>query len=137
MQRARLIKAAVVTLGLAAAMHFDWHAARPTEHHLSLGLQWHWLLAVPVFGTVAWYALRAWLERPLSVGAVILGIASILAAVVEPAWEYWVDGASLEWTFGRLRLGTFAAFLATGMVTYVAVVVLALRRRAQSRRVAG
>src|SRR5687767_8217142 len=123
-----LINAALVTLALATAMHLDWHAARPVEHHLSLGWRWHWLLAVPSFALTAWYVQRAWPGRLLGASFTILGTASLLAAGVEPAWEYWVDGASLEWTFGRLRLAAFAAFLATGLVAYAAVMALARRR---------
>jgi hypothetical protein len=124
----RLFNAGLVTLALATAMHLDWHAARPTIHHLSLGWRWHWLLAVPVFALTAWYVQRAWATRRVRASLMIIGIAGVVAAVVEPAWEYWVDGASREWTFGRLRLITFAAFLVTGVVTSAAVLSLARRR---------
>src|SRR5512134_2043498 len=103
MQRARLIATGFVTAGLATALHLDWHAARPAVHHLSLGWPLHWLLAVPVFALIAWFVLRAWSERPFSASLAIVGIASILAGLVEPAWEYW-QGATIEWTFGRARL---------------------------------
>jgi hypothetical protein len=130
MKRTRLIHAGLVTLGLATAMHLDWHTARPAVHHFSLGWGWHWLLAVPVFALTAWYVDRAWTDRRSSASLAILGIASFLAAVVEPAWELW-SGASLEWAFGRGRLGAFGAFLATGAITHAAWLWLASERRAR------
>lgn len=128
MTRARLVKSALVTLGLAAVMHLDWHAARPAVHPMSLGWPWHWLLAVPVFVLTAWYVLRTWPRSPWGASVAILGVASLLAAVVEPAWEYWV-GSSFEWAFGRERLVAFGAFLMTGVVTQAVMVGLARRRR--------
>jgi hypothetical protein len=131
MKRSRLLSAGLVTIGLAMAMHLDWHAARPAAHHLSLGWEWHWLLAMPVFALTAWYVLRAWPERALAASVTIFGVASILATVVEPAWEHWT-GATFEWAFGRTRLATFGAFLATGAITHAALAWLALKRRARS-----
>ena len=55
MSRARYFHATLVVLGLAGAVHLDWHVARPAVHHLSLGWRWHWLLAIPVFA-VLWAA---------------------------------------------------------------------------------
>jgi hypothetical protein len=122
------IDAVLATLGLATAMHLDWHAARPAEHHLSLGWTWHWLLAVPVCALTAWYVARAWPRRRVAASVAIFGTASILAAVVEPLWEYLVDGATLEWTFGRMRLVALAAFLITGLITHAALVNLGAAR---------
>lgn len=127
MTRPRLIRAALVTLALSTAMHLDWHAARPAVHHLSLGWAWHWLLAVPVFALTAWYVLKDWAQDHLRAALAIIGIASVLAAVVEPTWELYVDGAPVEWTFGQQRLVAFAAFLLTGVVTHVVAVFAATR----------
>jgi hypothetical protein len=123
---------ALVTLALATAMHIDWHAARPSEHHLSLGWSWHWLLAVPVFALTAWYIQRTRPMNRLSASVGIILVASVLAAVVEPAWEYWIDGASWDWAFGRLRLTAFALFLVVGVVTQIATLALVSGRRASS-----
>lgn len=128
MTRTRMITAALVTLGLATAMHLDWHVARPTVHHLSLGWDWHWVIAVPVFALTAWYVVRAWPDAVLGASVAILGTASLLAAVVEPAWEYGT-GASFEWAFGRARVAGFGAFLVTGIITHATVVWLARNRR--------
>jgi hypothetical protein len=108
-------------------MHLDWHVARPAVHHLSLGWRWHWLLAVPACALTAWYVLRAWPSRPWGASMAVFGVALLLAGVVEPAWEYWIDGASPEWAFGRARVGALGAFLAVGAITHAAIVVLTRR----------
>lgn len=118
-----------VILALATAMHLDWHAARPAMHHLSLGLRWHWLLAVPVFALVALYVQRAWPERRLAASVAIVGIAGFLAAGVEPGWEYWIESAPLDWAFGPLRLSAFATFTVAGIAA-LAVILGMVRRRA-------
>lgn len=129
--RNRYASATLVGIALATAIHLDWHVARPTVHHLSLGLPAHWLLAIPVFGLVAWYVVRAWPSRLLPASITILGSAILLGGVLEPAWEYFLGGAEFEWAFGRTRNVILAAFVATGLVAYVAFVVL-LQRRSSS-----
>ena len=91
------IAASLVTLGLATAMHLDWHVARPAVHHLSLGWRWHWLLAVPVFAVLAWYVRRAWPDRPFGPSAVILIVAIFL------------DGNSIQPSAKMLRVRVGAA----------------------------
>jgi uncharacterized membrane protein HdeD (DUF308 family) len=117
----RFLKDALVTIALTTAIHLDWHAARPAHHDLSLGLPWHWLLAIPTFALVAWYVARAWPGRMVVASVAIIGIASILGGGVEPVWELWVEGAPSEWAFGALRNAAFATFLAAGVVTQAAV----------------
>lgn len=129
----RNTSAALVTLALATAIHLDWHVARPTVHHLSLGLPAHWLLAIPVFGLGAWYVVRAWPLKLLPASIAILSSAIIIGGVVEPAWEYFLGGATFEWAFGQTRNVILAAFVATGLLSYAAVVTL-LRRRSSSEQ---
>ena len=129
----RPLSAGAVILGLAAAMHLDWHVARPIVHHLSLGWRAHWLLAVPTFGLTAWYVHRIWPAHRLAMSVAIVGAAGILAAVVEPAWEYWVEDAPLEWAFGRVRLEAFVSFVAAGIVTHAIVLGFLSRRSSRSR----
>ncbi len=123
----RSLTHALVVLGLAIAMHLDWHVARP-GHHLSLGWPAHWLLSIPVFALLAWYIHRAWPVHPLSPSVTMIGLAGFLAAVVEPAWEVWT-GAPIAWAFGAERLKAFALFVVAGAVTHVVILVL-LRARA-------
>ena len=121
--------AAVVSLLLAAAIHTDWHFARPEHHRLSLGLAWHWLLAVPVFALVAWYVARAWPGRLLRASLWIVGGAVLLAGVLEPAFEYFVGGAPFDWAFGHARTFALLAFVVTGVVAYVAVLTAATKKQ--------
>ena len=127
----RISSAVLVSLALATAVHLDFHAARPTTHHLSLGLPWHWLLAIPVFALVARYVARVWPARVTRASIWILGAAIVAGGVLEPAWEYFVDDAGWDWAFGPTRNMALATFVTTGVVTYVAVLAL-LRRRSPS-----
>ena len=124
----RNTSAALVTFALASAIHLDWHVARPTVHHLSLGLAAHWLLAIPVFALVAWYALRAWPWNMVRASIAIIGSAIMIGGVLEPSWEYFLGGATLEWAFGRARNTMLATFVGTGLLAYIAVVGFARRR---------
>lgn len=123
--------AALVSLALATAIHLDWHAARPTAHHLSLGLSNHWLLAIPVFAIVAWYVARSWPAQILPASLAIVGSAIVVAGVLEPAWEYVLEDATFEWAFGRVRTTALAMFVGTGLLAYVAV--LGFLRRPASK----
>ena len=124
----RNISATLVTVALATAIHLDWHVARPTVHHLSLGLPAHWLLAIPVFGLVAWYVVRAWPSKLLPASIAILSSAIIIGGVLEPAWEYFLGGASFEWAFGKTRNVILATFVGTGLLAYAGFVAF-LRNR--------
>jgi hypothetical protein len=128
----RLFKAIMVMLGLALAAHMDWHVVRPTAHHLSLGLSWHWLFAVPVFALVAWYVSSAWPAQTLGASLAMIGGGLLLGVVVEPAWEYWIEEAPFDWAFGPLRNRAAVAFAVTGIITYV-LVLLMLRSRRETR----
>jgi len=124
----RNTSATLVAVALATAIHLDWHVARPTVHHLSLGLPAHWLLAIPVFALAAWYVVRTFPSNILTASVAILAGAIILGGVIEPAWEYFLGDASYEWAFGRARTTMLASFVGTGLVAYVACVAF-LRRR--------
>jgi hypothetical protein len=63
---------------------------------------------------------RTWPTNRLRASLTILLAASVLAALVEPAWELWVGGAPWEWAFGRPRLTAFAQFVAVGAATQLA-----------------
>ena len=118
----------LLTLALATAMHLDWHLARPAEHHLSAGWGGHWLAAIPVFALVAWAVYRLRPVHLLESSVAVLGIAGLLAAVVEPGWEYLVGDAPFDWAFGPVRLIAFAAFSAVGIVAYLITFAILSRR---------
>ena len=124
----RKVSSVLVSVALATAIHLDWHAARPTTHHLSLGLPWHWLLAIPAFGLVAWYVARAWPSAVLRASVGIVGFGILLGGVLEPAWEYCFGDATFEWAFGRQRTTMLVTFVGMGFVAYLAVLALMKRR---------
>jgi hypothetical protein len=131
MAKQRTVSAVFVALVLAAAIHTDWHFARPSHHALSLGLPWHWLLAIPVFCLAAWYVARVWPDRILGASLLIVGGAILGGGVLEPAYEYFVEHAPRDWAFGRERNTALAAFCGTGLLAYV-VTLAALRRTGSS-----
>jgi hypothetical protein len=57
MARFRLVEL-LSALGIAAAIHVDWHLARHLHVPLSFGWAWHWVLAIPVFALAS---LITWL----------------------------------------------------------------------------
>lgn len=127
----RPLGASIAAILLGTAIHLDWHFARPTHHRLSLGLSWHWALAVPVFAIAAYYVARQNPRNPVKVSALLLGAATLLGAVLEPAWEYWIGHAPYEWAFGSERTGGAVVFVATGVATY-ALTYMVLQRRASA-----
>jgi hypothetical protein len=60
--------------------------------------------------------------------AAVIGSAAILAQLIEPLYERFIDGASYEWAFGVARQTAFATFTGVGLATHVLTVVM-LRRR--------
>jgi hypothetical protein len=121
--------AVLVSLGLATAIHLDWHFSRPVHHQMSLGLTWSWLLAIPVFALVAWYVVRVWPTRLLVASILIVGSGVLAGGVLEPAWEYFLGGASREWAFGRERTVAFLTYTCCGLITYGAVLAWFARIR--------
>ena len=118
----------LVILALATAIHLDWHISRPVTHHLSLGWSWHWAIAIPVFALVAWYVSRRHAASSVRTSSLVIGAAILLGAVIEPAWEYWLGGASFDWAFGPHRTHAALVYVIVGIATYAGVLFL-LRRR--------
>lgn len=129
----RPLGASLAALLLGSAIHLDWHLARPTHHRLSLGLSWHWVLAVPVFAVAAYWVLQQKPRSPVKASVLLLGAATLLGGVLEPAWEYWLEDAPYEWAFGPERTWGAIAYVATGMAAYAAT-YLVLRRRVSVTR---
>jgi hypothetical protein len=85
----RRLLSVVLVLGLAGAVHLDWHLARSPRHHRRLSLGWdqHWVFAALAFGVVGWLVARTWPERPWRAGAWTAALAILLAQGVEPMSE--------------------------------------------------
>lgn len=128
--KVRLFHTILVILGLAIAIHLDWHLAR---HHgrLSAGWAYHWVTAIPLFGLAAWHTIRCWPGHVVMAGLSIILTAVLLGQVVEPLGESIVYRLPLDYGFGAERLRAVAAFLAAGFVAFV-FAALWFRRRAAS-----
>ena len=129
--RLRPLGASIAVLLLASAIHTDWHFARPAHHRLSLDLSWHWLLAIPVFVLAAYYVAKKNPPRLLAVCALLIGLATLIGAVLEPAFEFCFGGSTWDWAFGPDRTWAAVAFVSTGIVAY-AITLLFLVRRNQA-----
>lgn len=132
MPRANKTVAVLVTVALATAIHLDWHFARPVHHRLSLGLPWHWAIALPAFALVAWYVARSWAHRVVPASLAILGGAVLVGGIIEPAWEYFIGDAPFDWAFGPERNTALATYVAAGLLGYVLTLIV-LRRRQPAR----
>jgi hypothetical protein len=76
-----------LVLLLAALVHTDWHFARPVHHRLSLGWSTHWLFAIAFFAVAGWYIARRWPIARWKAAAWNVGLALVIAQVVEPMLE--------------------------------------------------
>lgn len=83
----RPLGTSMAILLLASAIHTDWHFARPAHHRLSLDLSWHWLLAIPVFALAAVYVAKKNPPRLLAISVLLIGLATLIGGVLEPAYE--------------------------------------------------
>jgi hypothetical protein len=124
----RPLGATIAVFLLASAIHTDWHFARPAHHRLSLDLSWHWLLAIPVFALAAYYVAKKNPPRPLAVSVLLIGLATLIGAVLEPAYEYCCGGATWNWAFGPERTRAAIAFVTTGIVAYAITLLLLVKR---------
>ena len=129
----RPLGTSLAILLLGAAIHTDWHFARPAHHRLSLDLSWHWLLAVPVFALAAYYVASRKPPHPLAASAIVLGGGIVLGGILEPAYEYLLGGATWDWAWGPERTYAAIAFVTTGLLAYVLTYVIMQRRRTFDR----
>jgi len=109
-----------LVIAIAVMLHLDWHVARPHGMHFSGAWQHHWILGLLTLSAAAWFVVRKWPHAPWSAAAVNLGIAILLAQIVEPI----VYGLIFEhgsppmnppffWqAFGEFLLGGIFAFVA-------------------------
>jgi hypothetical protein len=123
-----------LVLGLAFAIHVDWHLARPTHGHharLSFDCPQHWVFAIPVFALAAWIVWRRWPDRLLAASVANLGLAIVAAQVLEPLAEQVGYFHRVALGIEPLRWMAFFAFVATGLLAYACTLNL-LRIRGSS-----
>lgn len=126
----------LLVLGLAVAVHADWHLARPAHvhHRLSFGWPYHWLTAVPIFAAAAWIVGRRWPHRLAAASALNLGLALLAAQVLEPLAEQVVYFHRVALGIEPRRWAVFLLFVGTGLLAYACTLVLL---RARSAPVSG
>ena len=113
MARFRLVEL-LSALGIAAAIHVDWHLARHVHGPLSFGLAWHWVLAIPVFGLTTWVITRKSRESVLLRCALVFLAGVLLGQIAEPVWE---GGGAIR---NGERWRAFGWFMTAGLVTWLA-----------------
>jgi hypothetical protein len=118
----------ILSVGLAAALHLDWHLARPEHHRLSLGWSFHWLATAVVFGAAGCLIARAWPGARWRLGAVVFGVAVVLAQLVEPALEVLFYQGQLGYVVESPRWAAFGRAMAAATPAYWAALWLCARR---------
>ena len=120
----RRLHFAGLVLTLAAAIHVDWHLARPAHHRLSLSWPHHWLFAVAVFALVGWVIARRWPRAPGRAAAGIVVGAVLLAQGIEPVLEQAVYGHELGYPNDPERWSAFLVCVGAGLPALLATLVL-------------
>jgi hypothetical protein len=117
-------------LALGAAIHADWHLARP--HHFRLSLEWgqHWLLAVPMFALIAMWVTMLPPAGRWKASALIIGGGVLVGQFLEPLYEKLFDGGSWAEVLPPERWAAFGGFMAAGLLSYAAVMAFRSRSRA-------
>ena len=112
MARFRLVEL-LSALGLATAIHVDWHLARHIHARLSFGLAWHWVLAIPVFALITWHITRKSDDHALLRGGIAILAGVLLGQIAEPLAE---GGGAIR---DAERWRAFGGFLTAGLVTWL------------------
>ncbi len=129
MARIRSLISVTFVFLLAAAIHVDWHVARPQHTRLSLGWPYHWLIGAVLFAAAAWFVAKKWPVDAWVASALNLTLAVIAGQVLEPLGEVIYDGLPLGRLLNGLRWIAFAEFMAAGLMTYVVVMPLFFAHR--------
>jgi hypothetical protein len=123
----------LAALWVGVMIHLDWHLGRPYHDHRSFDFAYHWLLAIPTFAPIAWFAHRRWPGSPLKAALVMTFLGVLLGQGVEPLSEVILDGAGAEPFTNPIRLRIFAEFMIGGVVVLLlGTALLARSRRARS-----
>jgi hypothetical protein len=121
-----------LVLLLAAAIHVDWHLARPAHHRLSLAWQEHWLFAAIMFAIAGWLIARRWPDAPGRIAASVVGLAVLVAQVIEPVLEVLLYDHRFGYPTDPGRWTAFVVCLGAGLPALVAALLLC-RPRARKR----
>ena len=115
-------------LWIGALIHVDWHLGRPGHDHLSIGLPYHWLLAILTFAPLPWLLVRRWPKsvNAASLIAIVLGV--LLGQGIEPLGEVILSQVGAEPFTNPVRWRVFGEFMAAGILTYLASNALVSKR---------
>lgn len=109
----------LAALWIGGLIHVDWHLGRPGHTHLSLGLPYHWLLAVAAFAPLPWLIRRRWSSSFTQASVIVIALGVILGQGVEPLGEVIRYDIGFEPFTNVLRWRVFAEFMTAGLVAYV------------------
>lgn len=122
----------LAALWIGAMIHVDWHLGRPGHDHLSFGLSYHWLLAVPTFAPIPWFLLRRWPASWIQASIVVIALGVGLGQGVEPLGEMIAFDVGAEPFANPVRWRIFAEFMAAGVLTFISSAALARQRPGQA-----
>lgn len=106
-------------LAIAVLVHVDWHFARPQHHRLSLEWANHWIFAMLFFGAAGRYAAYRWHPRGWAPPLINVGIALVLAQIVEPVLESAYYDHRFAYNVDATRWHAFLLALAAGIPAYL------------------
>jgi hypothetical protein len=129
----RLPSVWLAALWVGVMIHLDWHLGRPYHDHRSFDLAYHWLVALPAFAPIAWFAHRRWPGAPFKAAVVMTVLGVLLGQGLEPLSEVILDNAGSEPFTDPIRWRIFVEFLAAGVVVLWLGMSLAARSRHASR----
>lgn len=117
----------LAALWVGTMIHLDWHLGRPGHDHRSFHLAYHWLLALPAFGPLAWLTLRRWPGRPFRAMAGILVLGILLGQGLEPLGELIVSNGHSNAFASLVRWRIFGEFLGAGLLVFLTAVLFRTR----------
>ena len=127
----RRLRYAGLVLALAAAIHIDWHLARPAHHRLSLAWPDHWIFAAVAFAVVGWLIARWWPDAPGRASAGIVGLGVLVAQGIEPVLELAIYRNELGYPNDPGRWRAFAICMGAGLPALLAFALYRRRGRGQ------
>lgn len=119
----------VLVFVLAAAIHVDWHLARPAHHGLSLEWAHHWLFAVAVFALVGWLIARGWPDGSGWVALKVIALAVLFGQGIEPVLERAIYHREFGYPADPERWRAFWVCLGAGLPALLTTLVLCRPRR--------
>ena len=118
----------LLALVLGAAIHLDFHLARPTHHRLSLGWPYHWIVAAAIFAAVGWVIARRWPEQRWRMGIAVFVVGVFLGQGVEPVLEELLYAHRIGYATEPERWAAFWTSMLVSTPAFFAALWLCARR---------